>query len=995
MRIEESYQMDINIDFIFKNYSNSNERWNEFIATSPIDQFMKPFLALVEFTYLELKKYILSIPNDPSLTISDQTLRTILYFDFHAALIPRSIRILTLELNEVRKKHLLKGDTSEDCFNHFFSCMSEQKNRTELFVKYPILKQEMSIFTKQYLSAMKELLMRLYEDYNSLKVLFFNAQSVELQNIKRGGDVHRQGRVVTILEFSSKEQKSFLVYKPRPAGIDTAYQLFIEWINPKIEMKLYQTKYLDKKEYAWFEYISHISCTNQEELRRYYQRLGNLLAVIYLLGGTDIHFENVIAHGEHPVIVDLECLLTPTIGLEHQTLSELHFRTLVIDTFLLPKQQMIDTHYTGFDISAFSGMGGEIAPQKVLEPVNLGKDYMTIERKEIRLSQCTNIPKLNEDIVDPLHYTQEFTQGFIEVYNIFLENITLLKSNVSPLKNFKNKEIRIVIRNTSHYAKLLFESYHPVLLHDSQERIEHFNWLIPKEETSFLHKILESEFKDLLEGNIPIFNCMSDGDELFDSYHKKIQLRIFESGYNRMMNFVENNLSENDKKIQVLCIEQSMIAYAKNKNPNTKEQKYNYLCFTGNSNQAEIRASCLRLAQRELDKILDYCILEQDKVSWTSIDYINANVWRPNRIATDLYNGLSGIMLPFAYGEKIFNNPSYGQIAKISLNTIRKVIRKLKDLEGLTVGGFSGLGGIIYSLYCLYILWKDEKILIDIKILLELCAKIIETQTFEFDIIAGLSGYLAVLETCRSIMSEQEFLILSNTYSQYILTHYSNPEEIPKNHSIPSKKPLLGFAHGTAGIAWSLMKYYQHSKNEDIRIWISKALDYERKLFSSHMNNWPDFRASPEIEISEESNFLTAWCHGATGIGIARLNMKKMGWYDDHIDTEISIALETTIQNQDTSLNLCHGICNKLEFLLNAKEQNLVSNEQLNTHIEAAANYIFTPNKELLYEKLGPVFLPSLMTGAAGIAYQFMRLVFPDVVPSILLLSKPTDSLSL
>ena len=47
-------------------------------------------------------------------------------------------------------------------------------------------------------------------------------------------------------------------------------------------------------------------CHSREELRRYYRRNGILLGICYLLGSRDLHYENVIAHGEYPVIIDLE-----------------------------------------------------------------------------------------------------------------------------------------------------------------------------------------------------------------------------------------------------------------------------------------------------------------------------------------------------------------------------------------------------------------------------------------------------------------------------------------------------------------------------------------------------------------------------------------------------------------------------------------------------------------------------------------------------------------
>ena len=52
----------------------------------------------------------------------------------------------------------------------------------------------------------------------------------------------------------------------------------------------------------------------------------------------------------------------------------------------------------------------------------------------------------------------------------------------------------------------------------------------------------------------------------------------------------------------------------------------------------------------------------------------------------------------------------------------------------------------------------------------------------------------------------------------------------------------------------------------------SRALAYERRLFVPSRDNWPDL-LGPRLggASGQAPRFLTAWCHGAPGIGLARL----------------------------------------------------------------------------------------------------------------------------
>src|SRR6185369_4077964 len=70
----------------------------------------------------------------------------------------------------------------------------------------------------------------------------------------------------------------------------------------------------DRGSYGWIEFVLAQSCTSVAEVRRFYQRQGGYLALLYALEATDLHFENLIAAGEHPILVDLETLF-------HQRLS--------------------------------------------------------------------------------------------------------------------------------------------------------------------------------------------------------------------------------------------------------------------------------------------------------------------------------------------------------------------------------------------------------------------------------------------------------------------------------------------------------------------------------------------------------------------------------------------------------------------------------------------------------------------------------------------------
>ena len=82
-------------------------------------------------------------------------------------------------------------------------------------------------------------------------------------------------------------------------------------------------------------------------------------------------------------------------------------------------------------------------------------------------------------------------------------------------------------------------------------------------------------------------------------------------------------------------------------------------------------------------------------------------------------------------------------------------------------------------------------------------------------------------------------------------------------------------------------------------------------------NGGSDF---PSETLRERVAFMSAWCHGAPGIGLARLQCLPH-LNDAEIHAEIATALKTTFaQGFGHNHSLCHGDLGNLELLLQADE---------------------------------------------------------------------------
>jgi lantibiotic modifying enzyme len=213
----------------------------------------------------------------------------------------------------------------------------------------------------------------------------------------------------------------------------------------------------------------------------------------------------------------------------------------------------------------------------------------------------------------------------------------------------------------------------------------------------------------------------------------------------------------------------------------------------------------------------------------------------------------------------------------------------------------------------------------------------------------------------------------------------------------PTVGPLTGFSHGNAGIAWALGELADLTGEARFRTAERAAVAYERSLFSAEAKNWPDLRDLNALKLkgdADQPRFMAAWCHGAPGIGLARI--LSWGRLDEPATrAEIEAALETTLaQGFGDNHSLCHGDLGKLETLLQAGERLGDPRWRAAADRMSAATLDSIRKNGWICGVPSGVETPGLMTGLAGIGFGLLRLAEPRRTPSVLALEPPRTTLS-
>ena len=929
------------------------------------------------------------IQTQADLPLDSTTVEDILFANLPLRLIKMVRRTMILELNVARLQGLLEGNKPEARFGSFVQRLHRRDIALAILQEYPVLARQLVICVDHWVTFSLEFLQHLCADWKEVQSAFSpkNDPGV-LVKIQCASAECRGGRGVQIATFSSGLR---VVYKPRSLALDVHFQELLVWLNDRGAEPPFRTlKLLDRGTYGWVEFVVAQGCVSSDEVQRFYERQGGYLALLYALEAIDLHFENLIAVGEHPMLIDLEALFharAKGTDLYHPNLSASKMMAYsVMRVGLLPQRLWSNAESEGIDISGLGGEAGQLTPEGVLCWEEVGTDEMRLTRKRMALPGGQHRPTLNGAEVAVLHYTEALAAGFTAMYQLLLEHREELLADHGPLARFAKDTVRVIVRPGRTYDLLLQDSYHPDVLRDALDRDRFFDRLwVEVEHCPYLARVIPAERNDLQQGDKPIFRTRPGSRDLWSSTNERITDFFDEPSMDLVKRRVQQ-LSGDDLSQQLWFIRASLATLAK---------KPERVCWPAyrliEPQTVATRERLLAAARAAGDRLEALALRDAGAPSWIGLTHTNERYWSIAPLGMDLYDGLPGIALFLAHLGAITREERYAILAHDTLTTQRPQVERCRSFI-MSIGGFTGWGGLIYTLTHLGNLWNEPALLAEAEAIVEHLPALIERDDL-LNISAGAAGCMSsLLSLYRCVPSDRTLAAAIQCGERLIARAQPMAQGLGWVIATAGPTPLAGFSHGAAGIAWALLELAALTGEERFRTAACAAIAYERSLFSPEAGNWPDLRelqTARHTGDNDQQRFMTAWCHGAPGIGLARLCAQRH-LNDAAIRAEIDTALQTTLaQGFGGNHSLCHGDLGNLEFFLQASQ--VLEDGQWHGQVNRIAAIILESIDQhgwLCGTPLG-VESPGLMTGLAGIGYGLLRLAEPARVPSVLMLAPP------
>jgi type 2 lantibiotic biosynthesis protein LanM len=382
----------------------------------------------------------------------------------------------------------------------------------------------------------------------------------------------------------------------------------------------------------------------------------------------------------------------------------------------------------------------------------------------------------------------------------------------------------------------------------------------------------------------------------------------------------------------------------------------------------------------EADKIAEelsrYAIRRGPGAAWIGLDCLgDADVFQLVCLGPDLYNGVSGIALFLAGHARVTGRRSSAELALAGLSYLRKNLKSrnaARMARSLGVGGATGLGSIVYSLAVTSKLLHRDDLLADAYVAARLFTDELIAADRQLDAIGGCAGgILGLLRLYRDTHSA-EVLNRAIRCGEHLLAHARLGPEGRRSWvgQGSGKQALNGMSHGAAGFAYALASLASASGREDFAQAASECIAFENSNYDAVRTNWPDLRTEGA------PNWPCQWCHGATGIGLARIAMAKSGARDpEGLSGDIENALEGARKTWPGGVDtLCCGTLGSVEFfceaggVLGRKDLREGASRRLMAVLQAAAS-----SGDFRWNSGKRNFNLGLFRGLAGVGYTSLR----------------------
>jgi Domain of unknown function (DUF4135) len=374
----------------------------------------------------------------------------------------------------------------------------------------PALAFVLGVACEQWRESTVEIFGRMRSDIALLRRELFDGEELgPLVEFAGGaGDRHADGRSVALLRFASGRG---LVYKPKDLRHVEATMDVIRFLNGAgLTLPLATRGVLCRDGYGWEERIDPMPVADRAGFQRFYRRLGMLIRLMQLLGGRDLWADNLLAAGEQPHLIDLECLFhpplkpPPLLSPRRQRLFDRMEMTVVPTA--MPLQASLPTPE---------------CPTRDIGCLSHAADPPEAGGGALRIAQYR--PWIGAETADPWNHADDVSAGYREMHEVLLAARDQLLLDDGPMHAFAGARMRYIWRSTWDCHRIVRASVNPTALVDGVTRETAlapvlrgaYSPIAREANTPDLAEIAHAEINAFRRLDVPLFRSITTSSSLF------------------------------------------------------------------------------------------------------------------------------------------------------------------------------------------------------------------------------------------------------------------------------------------------------------------------------------------------------------------------------------------------------------------------------------------------------------------------------------------------
>ncbi|GIM86728.1 type 2 lanthipeptide synthetase LanM family protein [Salinispora arenicola] len=898
----------------------------------------------------------------------------------------RLSRVLVMEVNAARVSGQLTAPDAVSRWEQWLATATAPGFWESLQDRYPTLRRRVDTMLVNGAHAAATFATRFATDREALQACgVLPPGDPTLLGVEFGsGDTHQGGQTVAMVRTAA----GVVVYKPRPLAVDVALGLLIDRVlpNESAHTRIRVPHVLCRDGYGWAAHVAHRYCVDDAELGAFYRGIGHWTAVMRLLGGSDLHAQNLIAAGPVPVVVDCEALFTPipppvASGLGEATdRAEALLGDSVLGTGLLPGRG-VALGWRGLDPSGAGSLPGEqpTVPAPVL--VDEGTDRVRVAFTEVKMPVGENHPSAEPVLA---RFWEHVGSAFDDLTGR-LHDLDRSGHLEPLLAGFTGGQVRWVRRHTESYAELARMLWHPASLHDEPAAKARVIDLLTRHAANAAEApaepdVIVAEVDDLLVGDIPVFTST---------------LRAGPGGLSEPVAEALRRWREADQELDQQVLRSSLISAYLNETPPTPDTSRLVPKRIRTRNVDRRRRA---MAARGVQTLLDTASRADDGTATWIAPIVNAGLgWSVASLRPDMYLGTTGIAVLLAGYQYEVRAGRADSVAGADglLDAVLATMRAREDhlavqratampIRPEPAGGYIGLGGQVWGWLLLRRLGvgpDPEGALQRAQNLAALVPEAVHTSEFH-DLLRGPPGAVTPLLRLYEVDGDHRWTRTATSIGEH-MRDLAILTPTDTDHGPAAWWPgqlatdrLGGASHGVTGIGWAL------SQLESTTDLAEAAFQHEESLYEPGLPGWRDVRKP------DRPTDAAAWCHGSVGIGIVAADMLRRAtdaasrkrW----TDVLRRAAQASWPAGMGANHTACHGELGTWELQRHAMAHGVapagLDQEWLDARLLTGMEdfgAVAGPNRD--------AFRPGLLNGIAGIAYQLLRMHPQCPLPSVLL----------